>query len=159
MAKIDGKQIVGQVDNDQKDNDTPVADEPGENPKGDGKPVAVAAIAIEPIYCPGAFWDCLVRLPQAELEALVLLDATSHEDILSAVKHLRQKGWRHIVVVTADPSYSQARHVLAGGTASDYWDKSYDRSTILAQVKEYVTEPGHGRLAEVGAELHKPPKA
>ena len=101
---------------------------------------ASQGIMVQRVECPEGYPDCLKGLPEADLEALLLLDATGQSDVAYLAGLLRARGWRHIVVVAADPCSKQARDVLRERVAEDYWHKTYARETIQRDLDQYVQE-------------------
>jgi hypothetical protein len=98
------------------------------------------AVRVEPILCPARCLEYLDRLPEADPEALMLVDATRQPDISAVVQSLRDQGWRYVVVVAADPSWKEARAVLRGTVGYDYWEKSYDPCVIQREIERCLTE-------------------
>jgi len=96
---------------------------------------------IETVYCPEGYPNCLENLPDADPAALLLLDATGLPDVGVMVRRLRQRGWRYIVVVAADPSAHEARAMFKAG-GYDYWAKTSDASVARRQVQECLREIG-----------------
>ena len=96
---------------------------------------------IETVYCPEGYPNCLENLPDAAPAALLLLDATGLPDVAGTVRRLRQRGWRYIVVVAADPSAHEARAVFKAG-GHDYWAKASDASVARRQVQECLQKIG-----------------
>jgi hypothetical protein len=100
----------------------------------------VAGVTVKPVECPDGYPDCLKWLTPADPEALLLLDATGQEDVAYLARLLRTHGWRHIVVVAADPCSTKARAVLTQGTADDFWHKTYARDVIRRDLRQYLQE-------------------
>ncbi|UCC65449.1 MAG: hypothetical protein JSV36_10570 [Anaerolineae bacterium] len=101
---------------------------------------AATGVQVEPIPCPDGYPDCLQRLPEANPEALLLLDATGQEDVPFLARRLRERGWQHIVVVAADPCSKEARDVLKEQVARDYWTKTYARDAIRRDLRQCLVE-------------------
>lgn len=101
---------------------------------------AVPGVRVEPVECLGGYPDCLKGLPEADPEALVLLDATGQSDVVYLARLLRARGWQHIVVVAADPCSRVARSVLRERVADDYWHKTYAREDIQRDLRQYLQE-------------------
>ena len=101
---------------------------------------ASAGLIVYPVECPEGFPDCLDGLPEADPEALLLLDATGQSDVAYLARLLRKRGWRHIVVVAALSCSTQARAVLRERDADDYWHKTYAPEAIQRDVGQYIQE-------------------
>jgi hypothetical protein len=97
-------------------------------------------VVVEPIDCAEGYPDCLSKLPPAEPEALLLVEAALRADIVALVQELRALGWPHIVVVAANPHIREARAVLKDGAAFDYWIKSYERPVIRGHLEQNLGE-------------------
>jgi DNA-binding response OmpR family regulator len=102
--------------------------------------LADTGLAVEPLECVGGYPDCLQELPEAEPEALLLLDATGQSDVAHLSRLLRARGWQHVVVVAADPCSEEARAVLKERAADDYWHKTYARKAIQRDVDQYIAD-------------------
>ena len=101
---------------------------------------AQAGLTVEQVECPEGYPDCLEGLPETDPSALLLLDATGQEDVVTLARLLRARGWLHIVVVAADPCSDQARAVLRERVADDYWHKTYARRAIQRDLRQYLHE-------------------
>jgi hypothetical protein len=97
-------------------------------------------VPMERIECPDDYPLCLERLPAADAQALLLVDATRQADVVELARQLGVRGWRHIVVVAADPTSKEARAVLRDGLAHDYWRKSYERQVIRRHLEQCLEE-------------------
>ena len=104
--------------------------------------VADQAVTVQPIQCSASYLERLGCLPDANPEALLLIDATRQPNVEAVVQRLREQGWRYVVVVAADPSWEEARAVLQGSVDYDYWGKSYDPAIIQRSVKECLAQMG-----------------
>jgi hypothetical protein len=102
--------------------------------------IEVTGVQIQPVECPDGYPDCLKGLPEADPEALLLLDATGQDDVATLARQLRARGWQHIVVIAADPCSHVARSVLRERIADDYWHKTYAREDILRDLRQYLQE-------------------
>jgi hypothetical protein len=102
--------------------------------------LADTGLVVEPLECSQGYPDCLQELPEASPEALLLLDATGQGDVAYLSRLLRARGWRHVVVVAADPCSEEARAVLKQGAADDYWHKTYAREAIQRDVNQYIAD-------------------
>jgi hypothetical protein len=78
--------------------------------------------------------DCLAQLPAAEPETLLLLDGDACHDPAATVTALHQLGWQTIIVVSAENSGVEAYALLRGGSAYDYWPKSYKTDVVRNQL-------------------------
>lgn len=94
---------------------------------------------ITVMHCPEGYPDCLENLPEADPDALLLVDATGLPDVAGMVRRLRRRGWRHVVVIAADPTAKEANAAFKAG-ASDYGTKTLDRRTVLWQLGEWVRQ-------------------
>lgn len=101
--------------------------------------IADEAVTVEPIQCPANYLECLDRLPEADPEALLLVDTTGQPNIEAVVRRLRKQGWRYIVVVAAVPYWRETHAVLEAG-AYDYWRKSYDPAIIRQNVEQWLSQ-------------------
>jgi hypothetical protein len=101
---------------------------------------AGSGVSVKPIECPEGYPDCLEAMPDADPEALLLLDATGQSDVVSLARGLSAGGWGHIVVVAADPCSGDARAVLRERVAEDYWPKTYARKAIQRDIRQYMCE-------------------
>jgi hypothetical protein len=91
-------------------------------------------VPVQLIRCHGDYLRCLDHLPAPDPQALLLVDATGDPDIAATVRVLRRRGWRYVVAVAADPSWRQARAVLARSAGYDYWKKSYEPDVIRRDI-------------------------
>ena len=98
------------------------------------------AVELKGLACEGEIQQCIVKLPKADPEALILVDASGQTSIEAAVRALRAAGWRYVVVVAADPSAREAAAVLRGSLGYDYWEKSYDETSMLARIRKCLRE-------------------
>ena len=105
---------------------------------------AWTAITVETIACANGYPGCLDHLPAASAEAILLVDATGHADVADVTHALRERGWRYVVVVAADPSTREARDVLRKGGAFDYWPKSWSSRAIRSALARCVREIWEG---------------
>jgi hypothetical protein len=104
--------------------------------------VADEAVTVEPIQCPASYLECLNLLPEADPEALLLVDATRQPDIEAVVRRLCSLGWRYVVVVAADPHFRETYAVIEAG-AYDYWPKSYVPAIIRQSVEGWLSQMEH----------------
>jgi len=104
--------------------------------------IADEAVTVEPIQCPASYLECLDRLPEADPEALLLVDATRQPNIEAVVRRLDKQGWRYVVVVAADPHCRGTYAVLDAG-AYDYWPKSYTPAIIRQSVEGWLRQMEH----------------
>ena len=95
---------------------------------------------IKSIHCAVNISGCIVDLPVPQKNAVILLDASGQSNIAQSVKVLRDKGWKFVVVVAADPSVKEAVSVLRMGMGYDYWKKTYVVQEIADAVEECLDE-------------------
>ena len=81
---------------------------------------------------------CLDDLPEPVPGALLLLDTTP--EVKTVAQMLNQKGWRHVVIVAADPHWKEAKALIKQKIAYDYWPKSYEPDAIRTSVKTCLQE-------------------
>jgi hypothetical protein len=79
-------------------------------------------------------------LRRANVSTLLLLDASDQPEVAATVRQLRDKGWKYVIVVAADPSGGESVTVLRGGLGFDYWNKTYDEEKIRAQLLKCLEE-------------------
>jgi hypothetical protein len=103
---------------------------------------SAAGYAVAVATCPGSLAKCLDLLPEAGPTDLLLVDATGQSDIAGVANRLWDAGWRHIVVVAADPSYKEAHTVLRKTRAQDYWQKTYETQAIRTSILGFWAEYG-----------------
>jgi hypothetical protein len=107
--------------------------------------IADESISVKLIHCTQGYPECLPRLPQADREALILVDATGQSDVATVVQWLRGQGWRYVVVVAADPSSREAHAVLREAEGYDYWTKTYASKIIRRSIEECLSEMRQGK--------------
>lgn len=98
-----------------------------------------AALMVHGFDCTEGYQRCLEELPPPQEKALVLVDAAGIADVAGVVRKLRERGWPYIVVVSAAPSWKDARDVLQAG-AYDYIAKSNVPANIRRIVEKYRGE-------------------
>jgi len=77
--------------------------------------------------------------------ALMLIDSALGPDIEKSIPILRKAGWKHVVVVAANPTWKQARAVLRDAGGFDYWSKTYDPKILRADLMRCLQEMTIGR--------------
>jgi len=97
-------------------------------------------ITVAPIHCPESYLACLNDLPSVVPGAILLVDATRQAGISAVVRGLLELGWKYVVVVAADPSMKEARALLRGKAAFDYWPKSYVPTAIRRDLERCIDE-------------------
>lgn len=116
------------------------------------KRIEVKNTVFKIIECPAEFLDCVDTLPTAEVDSLILLDATGQVDIEAIVQRLRDQGWRYVIVVAADQNAKKAIAILRRSLAFDYWEKTYDIPPIQARIARIIDEIN----SDVESEHQKP---
>lgn len=94
------------------------------------------------------FVKCISDLPRPHPNTILLLDASDQRDLVNAVKGLRARGWKYVVVVAADPSVRQATAVLRQELGFDYWIKTYDEEQIREQIRNCFAEIAEEKKAK-----------
>ncbi|HLO13654.1 MAG TPA: hypothetical protein VK206_02420 [Anaerolineales bacterium] len=101
-------------------------------------------VILETVHCSECLSDCLDDLPNPDPDALVLIDIFSpRETIDNVLRNLRNRGWRNIVVIAADPSVKESRDVFLERQGSDYRDyrnKTYDVSMIKSMIEKSLRD-------------------
>lgn len=90
--------------------------------------------------CLGELLQCISNLPEPDAETVLLVDASGQSDMEKVVTGLRDRGWRYVIVVAADPSAKEATSVLRGNLGYDYWVKTYVEDEIQDKVKRCFNE-------------------
>ncbi len=98
-----------------------------------------ATTEVQCISCTEGYQHCLKQLQSPQAQALVLVDAGGEANVPHIVRTLRELGWQYIVVVSAAPSWKEAREVLQAG-AYDYIAKSSVPANIRRVVEKYRVE-------------------
>jgi len=101
--------------------------------------VSDASFRLDTLYCPEGYPGCLDRLPDADPGGLLLVDATGLPDVADTVRRLRERGWRYVVAVAADPSARETASVFKA-RGHDYWVKTFEVDRILRQVKDCLRQ-------------------
>ena len=114
---------------------------------------AVARIADETITVELIPWsvsdpECLNRLPEAEAEALLLVDATGQDDLVAVAQQLYERGWRYVVIVAADPSSKEAHAVFWKARGYDYWKKTYVHEIIRRSIEQWLASMRQAAMAD-----------
>lgn len=97
-------------------------------------------VSLKTIHCLGKLPACLDALPEVETNAIILLDASGQANIKEGVRVLRNRGWRYVVVVAADPSANEATVMFRNKLAHDYWVKTYDIHPIVNRLEDCLEE-------------------
>ena len=101
--------------------------------------VQIEGARIETVPCQECLSDCLDDLPEPDPDALVLIDIFSHREMIEDVlRNLRDRGWRNIVVIAADPSVNESRSVFRESLGLDYWSKTYDAAIIQSKIEKCI---------------------
>jgi hypothetical protein len=92
------------------------------------------------VKCLGDLLNCLSSLPAPQANTLLLVDASGQGDLEQVVSGLRDRGWRYVIVVAADPSAKEATAVLRRNLGFDYWEKTYEEDAIRKRLKASFDE-------------------
>lgn len=95
---------------------------------------------MQTFACVGSYPEYLDHLPAADPKALLLIDATGQIKVEALVRKLREQSWQCVVVVAADPTPKEARALLRGKAAYDYWAKSYVPEAIRRDLERCLKE-------------------
>ncbi len=104
------------------------------------KAAAGSSFVVEAIQASGDLLNNMASLPEADTNAIFLVDTYGQPNIEMVVRGLRDLGWQHIVVVATDLSVKEARAILRKNLAYDYWGKTFDDPVIRAQIYRCLDE-------------------
>ena len=108
---------------------------------------------IHVVSCDHPLIKCLDCLPDADINKLLLVDAFSKVDVSEIVSILSERGWRHIVVVAADPTSREVYRVLHESGGYDYWTKTYRVPEIRLKIRRCLDEIEKRSLTKGSEEL------
>jgi hypothetical protein len=97
-------------------------------------------VIVRIVHCSDPLVNCLDELSEAGKDTLFLIDAYSKISISEVVSTLSRRGWRYLVVVTADPSVKEAYTIFHESGGYDYWEKTYMIPDIQTNIKKCLTE-------------------
>jgi hypothetical protein len=121
---------------------------------------ASPGVVVHAVCSAGGGPPMLDFLPEADEQALLLVDASDFPNIVEVVRSLRQRGWRYVVAVATQIAWREARQVLADGHGYDYWAKSYDATVVRRDVADVLSRIqagiGRARPAKLGSEPQTP---
>jgi len=84
--------------------------------------------------------NCIGGLAAPQINTLLLVDASGQGNMEQIVTSLREKGWKYVIVVAADPSAKEATAVLRRNLGYDYWEKTYEEQEIRKRLKACFDE-------------------
>jgi thiaminase len=90
--------------------------------------------------CSGDLEKHIADLPKPDDNTVLLLDTAGQGDMEIVIVSLRSRGWKYVIVVTADPSAKEAPSILRRNLGYDYWAKTYDEADIREQVQSCFEE-------------------
>src|ERR671923_1382029 len=92
------------------------------------------------VKCLGDLSNCVSDLPSPQPNMILLVDASGQGDMELVVSGLRERGWKYVIVVAADPSAKEATAILRRNLGYDYWEKTYEEDEIRNRLKTCFDE-------------------